>query len=123
MMTSFSTKIMTNKKFSLEIIKFCIQYKKKIKFSKNKFFRGMFRYGLCHMSHLSKLFLKSNLHSIQKENHYFEKKILRECFVVSYVICRICQISYLSIDLNLNCPIHKTVANVISRICQMSKIL
>ena len=84
MKTQFSTDIMTKKKFSLKINFFCIQYKKKIIFSKLNF--------------------------------------LEECFVMSYVICRICQILYLYINLNLNCLIHKTVANVISRICQMSKL-
>ena len=32
-----------------------------------------------------KLFFNSNLHSIHKEKHNFEKKILRECFFMSYV--------------------------------------
>ena len=32
---------------------FCISYKKKIIFLKNKFFRRMFRYVICHMSHAS----------------------------------------------------------------------
>ena len=31
----------------------CISYKKKIIFLKNLFFRGMFRYVICHMSHSS----------------------------------------------------------------------
>ena len=47
---------------------------------------------------------------MQKENHIFKEKVfLGVCFVMSY--------SYVS------CLIHKTEANVINRICQMSKKL